>query len=117
MPKPKNMAEFSIVSSTHSNLHIPRDAKRYKARKLQGMIRNYERMPVTEYKLADYMTVLEEFIKVIEEIKKDEKTKGLEQRARKAKVQSDGDEGAGEEKSSDVGVHVSTADQNPFEGL
>lgn len=75
------MAKDTPKYSTNKQLHIPKSIARYKARKLQTFIRlmdqRIERDPAS-IDPVKYVKVLEEFDRVMEEVKKEESDSGMD---------------------------------------
>ncbi len=113
----KSVPAGSVASYIHSNLHLPLDGKRYIARKMQGTIRSMERTTPGKINVKDYIMMLEKFVELTDEIRKENKAKGIKPSGRSRKVQSPPDAGVEQKESVNVGADVSTEDTDPFEGL
>lgn len=103
--------------SISTNLHMPRDTKKYQARKIQGMIRRLEGEAAGKVNMKDYVMLLDRFATLTDDIRKDRKARGINKKHSAPEVLTGRDAGAEPKQPTDVGADIRAENKDPFEGL
>lgn len=114
MPRAKKMPEGTPNTrqkKVGQQLYLPKDTQRYKARKLQIMIRQYERK-INDEKQGfidprSYITLIDSFVEVVKEIGKQNDEKRMDNKISKRATEEVGD-------GNGTGLDTGISTENPF---